>query len=211
MKKPDRILAEKLLEVSAVKLQPDMPFVWGSGWNSPIYNDNRRILSYPDVRNYIKVELAKWIVEANAEANVIAAVSTAAIPFGMLAADALGMPFIYIRNTPKDHGLENMIEGDLRPGQKVVLVEDIVSTGGGTINAAENIRLAGGEVTGGVCLFNYEFPAAVKRLREADVDMNSLCSYNTLVEIAIEINYIRPSEEITLKEWRKDPANWVPE
>lgn len=210
MKTPNRILAEKLLQISAVKLQPDMPFVWGSGWNSPIYNDNRRILSYPDVRNIIKVEMAKCVIEAYSEAEVVAAVSTAAIPFGTLVADVLGIPFVYVRNTPKDHGLENMIEGDLRPGQKVVLIEDIVSTGGGTINGAEHIRLSGGEVLGGVCLLNYEFPAAVKRLRDADVEMVSLCSYNTMVEAAIDIRYIEPGDEATLKEWRRDPANWVP-
>lgn len=211
MKKTDRLLAEKLLQISAVKLQPDMPFVWGSGWNSPIYNDNRRILSYPDVRNFIKVEMAKTIIEEYSDAGMVAAVSTAAIPFGMLVADTLGLPFIYVRNTPKDHGLENMVEGDLRPGQKVVMIEDIVSTGGGSINAAETIRMAGGEVLGGICVFNYEFPASVKRLRDNDIHMVTLCSYNTLVETAIEIQYAHPGDEAALKEWRKDPANWVPE
>lgn len=210
MKKPDRILAEKLLNISAVKLQPELPFVWGSGWNSPIYNDNRRILSYPDVRNYIKVELAKTILECYPSADVVAAVSTAAIPFGMLVADTLGLPFVYVRSTPKDHGLENMIEGDLKPGQRVVMVEDTVATGGGSLKAAENIRLAACEVLGGVCVFNYEFPSAVKRLRDADIHMLSLCRYDTLVETAIDIKYIHASDEATLKEWRKDPANWVP-
>lgn len=124
------MLAEKLLNISAIKLQPELPFVWGNGWNSPIYNDNRRILSYPDVRNFIKVELAKTILESYSTADVVAAVSTAAIPFGMLVADTLGMPFVYVRSTPKDHGLENLIEGDLKPGQRVVMVEDIVATGG---------------------------------------------------------------------------------
>ncbi len=210
MKKPDRILAEKLLQISAVKLQPDMPFVWGSGWNSPIYNDNRRILSYPDVRNFIKVELAKHIIESYDGADVVASVSTPAIPFGMLAADDLGLPFIYVRNTPKDHGLENMIEGNLRPGQKVVLIEDIVSTGGGSLRGADTIRLLGGEVLGGVCVFNYEFPMSVKRLRDENIRMESLCSYNTLVEAAVETEYIAAEEADTLREWRKDPANWVP-
>lgn len=210
MKKPDRILAEKLLQISAVKLQPDMPFVWGSGWNSPIYNDNRRILSYPDVRNFIKVELAKHIVESYDGADVVASVSTPAIPFGMLAADDLGLPFIYVRNTPKDHGLENMIEGNLRPGQKVVLIEDIVSTGGGSLRGADTIRTLGGEVLGGICVFNYEFPMSVKRLRDENIRMESLCSYNTLVEAAVETEYIAAEEADTLREWRKDPANWVP-
>lgn len=211
MKKPDRLLAEKLLHISAVKLQPEMPFVWGSGWNSPIYNDNRRILSYPDVRNFIKVEMSKIILECYSDATAVAAVSTAAIPFGMLVADTLSLPFVYVRSTPKDHGLENLIEGDLRPGQKVVMVEDIVATGGGSLKASDTIRNAGCEVAGGVCVFNYEFPMAVKRLRDADIHMETLCTYTTLVETAIDIKYIHHSDESTLKEWRKDPANWIPE
>ena len=211
MKKPDRLLADKLLEISAVKLQPEMPFVWGSGWNSPIYNDNRRILSYPDVRNFVKVGLANTVLEDYPEVEVIAAVSTAAIPFGTLVADVLGIPFVYVRSSHKDHGLENQIEGDLQPGKKVVMVEDIVATGGGSLKAAEAIRSNACEVLGGVCVFNYEFPASVKRLRDADIDVKSLCSYDTLVEAAIDIRYIESSQEALLKEWRMDPANWVPE
>jgi orotate phosphoribosyltransferase len=211
MKKPDRLLADKLLEISAVKLQPEMPFVWGSGWNSPIYNDNRRILSYIDVRNFVKVEMSRLILEKYPDAEVVAAVSTSAIPFGTLAADALGLPFIYVRSTPKDHGLENLIEGDLQLGKKVVMVEDIVATGNGSLKAAETIRFSACDVLGGVCVLNYEFPAAVKRLRDADVNVESLCTYDTLVEAAIDIKYIDPSQEKTLKEWRRDPANWVAE
>ncbi|MDE7180218.1 MAG: orotate phosphoribosyltransferase [Muribaculaceae bacterium] len=211
MKKSDRILADKLLEISAVKLQPELPFVWGSGWNSPIYNDNRRILSYPDVRNYVKVELAKTVLECYPEVNTLAAVSVAAIPFGTMVADVLGIPFVYIRSTPKDHGLENQIEGDLQVGRKVVMIEDIVATGGGSIRGAEAIRFNACDVLGGVCVFDYEFPAAVKRLRDANIEMHPLCTYDTLVEAAIEVKYIHPSQEGTLKNWRKDPANWVPE
>lgn len=211
MKKPDRLLADKLLEISAVKLQPEMPFVWGSGWNSPIYNDNRRILSYIDVRNFVKVEMSRLILEKYPDAEVVAAVSTSAIPFGTLAADALGLPFIYVRSTPKDHGLENLIEGDLQLGKKVVMVEDIVATGNGSLKAAETIRFSACDVLGGVCVLNYEFPAAVKRLRDADVNVESLCTYDTLVEAAIDIKYIDPSQEKTLKEWRRAPANWVAE
>ncbi len=210
MKKPDRILSEKLLDISAVKLQPEMPFVWGSGWNSPIYNDNRRILSYPDVRNFVKVEMAKTVIETYPSADVVAAVSTAAIPFGTLVADTLGLPFVYVRSTPKDHGLENLIEGDLKMGQRVVMIEDIVATGGGSLKAADTIRMAGCEVEGVVCVFNYEFPATLKRLRDADIHTVSLCCYDVMVETAIDIQYIQPSDEKTLKEWRRDPANWVP-
>lgn len=211
MKKPNRILAEKLLDVSAVKLQPEMPFVWGNGWNSPIYNDDRRILSYPDVRNFIKVEMAKTIIEQYPEADVVAAVSVAAIPFASVVADALGLPLVYVLSTPKDHGLENLIEGDLKLGQKVVMIEDVVATGGGSIKAAEVIKMAGGEVEGGVCVFNYEFPSSVKRLRDANIHIDSLCTYDVLVETAVDINYIHNSDENALKEWRKDPSSWVPE
>lgn len=186
-----------------------MPFVWGAGWNSPIYNDNRRILSYADVRNFIKVRMASIILEKFSDVDVIAAVSTAAIPFGTLVADTLGLPFIYVRSTPKDHGLENLIEGDLPIGQKVVMVEDIVATGAGSLKAAETIRFSACEVLGAVCVLNYEFPASVKKLRDADIVMESLCNYDTLVEAAVDVNYIQASQEATLKEWRKDPANWV--
>lgn len=209
MKSAARILADKLLEISAVKFQPELPFVWGSGWNSPIYNDNRRILSYVDVRNFVKVRMASIILEKYQEADVVAAVSTAAIPFGTLVADALGLPFIYVRSTPKDHGLENLIEGDLQLGQKVVMIEDIVASGGGSVKAAETIRFSACEVLGGICVLNYEFPRTVKRLKDADIHVDSLCNYETLVEAALDIKYIMPSQETTLKEWRKDPANWV--
>lgn len=211
MKSSARILADKLLEISAVKLQPELPFVWGSGWNSPIYNDNRRILSYVDVRNFVKVRMASIILEKYQEAEVIAAVSTSAIPFGTLVADALGLPFIYVRSTPKDHGLENLIEGDLQLGKKVVMIEDIVATGAGSIKASETIRFSACEVLGCVCVLNYEFPFTVKRLRDAEIHVDALCNYDTLVEAAVDIKYILPTQENTLKEWRKDPANWVAE
>lgn len=211
MKKTDRMLAEKMLDISAVKLQPELPFVWGNGWNSPVYNDNRRILSYPDVRNFVKVEIARYILEYYSNADVIAAVSTAAIPFGMLVADTLGLPFVYVRSTPKDHGLENMIEGDLKLGQNVVMIEDIVATAGGSLKAAEAIRMSGGEVLGGVCVFNFEFPAAIKRLRDENISMKSLCTYEVMVECALEREYIQTTDEGILKEWRKDPSNWIPE
>ena len=196
MKQPDRVLAEKLLQISAMILQPDMPFIWGSGWTSPIYNDNRRILSYPDVRNYVKIEMAKNILEVYGEATVVA--------------DSLGLPMIFVRATPKDHGLENLIEGKLRPGQKVVLVEDTISTGGSTLKAAEVVRDAGSDVLGVVSIFNFEFPMSVKRLRDADIHTISLTNYKTLIDAAIDIDYIHKSDAATLQEWREDPANWIP-
>ena len=211
MKTPDRILAEKLLQIGAIKLQPEIPFVWGSGWNSPIYNENPRLLSYPDIRNLIKIELAKVIIENFPEATMIASVSTGAIPMGAIVADALGLPFLFVRSQPKDHGLENLIEGNLKPGDKVVLVDDLISTGASSVKAAEGLRLAGGEVLGLTALFNYEFPMASKRLRDEDIALISLVDYSSMLETALEMDYINPEDIETLKEWRKDPANWVPQ
>lgn len=210
MKKPERMLAEKLLQVSAVKLQPQNPFVWGSGWNSPIYNDNRRILSYPDIRNLVKVEYARVILENFPDAEAIAGVATGAIAFGALVADLLGLPYVYVRSTPKDHGLENLIEGNLKPGTKVVVIEDLVSTGGSSLKACDVIGDFGCEVVGMVCLFNYEFPVAAKRFREHDMTLVSLCNYSTMLEVAEATDYISPAEAETLREWREDPAAWMP-
>lgn len=209
MKKPDRLLADKLLEISAVKFQPELPFVWGSGWNSPIYNDDRRILSYVDVRNFLKVEMSRVVLEAFPDVEVIAAVSTAAIPLGMLVADILSLPFVYVRSSPKDHGLENLIEGDLQINKKVVIVEDIVATGGGSLRAAEVIRDSACELLGGVCLLDYQFAKTVKRLADADIKMLPLCTYDTLVEAAVDSKSIDPAQEPTLREWHNDPANWI--
>lgn len=210
MKKPDRLLAEKLLQISAIKLQPDNPFMWGSGWNSPIYTENPRLLSYPDIRNLIKIEMAKVIIKSFPEVDAIASVSTGAIPMGAIVADALGIPFLFVRSTPKDHGLENLIEGNLKPGQKVVLVDDLISTGASSVKAAEELRLAGGEVLGLTAIFNYEFPMAVKRLRDENIRLISLVNYSSMLEVALETQYILPEDIDTLQEWRKDPANWVP-
>lgn len=210
MKTPDRLLAEKLLQISAIKLQPENPFTWASGWNSPIYTDNRKTLSYPDIRNFIKVEMARMILENYPEATAVAGVATGAIAIAAIVADELGLPFAFVRSQPKDHGLENLIEGNLKPGSKVVVVEDLVSTGGSSLKAVEALRSAGCEVEGMVSLFTYEFPIAVKRFREADVTLVSLSNYSAMIDVAREINYIRPSDVDTLREWRKDPANWVP-
>lgn len=210
MKNPDRLLAEKLLQISAIKLQPQNPFVWASGWNSPIYNDNRRLLSYPDIRSFVKVELSRIILENFPEADAIAGVATGAIAIGALVADTLGLPYVYVRSTPKDHGLENMIEGNLKPGRKVVVIEDLVSTGGSSLKAVEVIRNSGCEVAGMTAIFSYEFPMAVKRFRDANVHLVPLCTYSTMLEVAEATSYIQPSEALTLQEWRKDPANWTP-
>ena len=211
MKKPERILAEKLLQISAIKLQPQNPFVWGSGWNSPIYNDNRRILSYPDIRNFVKVEFARVILENFPEIEALAGVATGAIAFGAIVADTLSIPYVYVRSTPKDHGLENLIEGNLKPGTKVVVLEDLVSTGGSSLKAVDVVRTYGCEVIGMACLFNYQFPMAVKRFRDANVNLISLCNYSTMIEVAEETKYISQSEADALREWREDPADWIPQ
>lgn len=211
MNKPHKLLAEKLLHISAIKLQPESPFVWASGWNTPIYTDNRIILSYPDVRNFVKVELARTILENYPEANAIAGVATGAIAIGAIVADSLGLPYVYVRNTPKDHGLENMIEGNLKPGSKVVIVEDIVSTAASSLKAVDAVQMAGCDVVGMTCLFNFQFPEAVKRISDANLSMAPLLTYSEMLEVASEIDYISPAELETLRQWREDPAAWTPE
>ncbi|MDE6555513.1 MAG: orotate phosphoribosyltransferase [Duncaniella sp.] len=204
------ILAKKLLKISAIKLQPENPFTWASGWNSPIYTDNRKTLSYPDVRSFIKVELSRIILENFGETQAVAGVATGAIAQGALVSDTLGLPYVYVRSTPKDHGLENLIEGDLRPGTKVVVIEDLISTGGSSLKAVEAIRNAGCEVVGMVAIFTYEFPVAEKAFEKAGVKLITLSNYSALLEAALETGFIRPNDVETLKEWRKDPALWSP-
>ncbi|MCM1489511.1 MAG: orotate phosphoribosyltransferase [Muribaculum sp.] len=211
MNTPDKLLAEKLLQISAIKLQPASPFVWSSGWNSPIYNDNRKALSYPDVRNFIKIELARVIMEHFPDVEAIASVANGAIAFGLLAADAIGLPFAYVRDTPKDHGLENTIEGNLKPGWKVVVIEDLISTGGTSLHAIETVNNAGCEVIGMAALFNYEFPLALKRFREANVNAVALCNFTSMLEVAEKIHFINKKESETLREWRENPGAWMPE
>ena len=210
MKQPERLLAEKLLQISAIKLQPNNPFTWASGWNSPIYTDNRKVLSYPDIRSFIKVELSRIILENFPEAEAIAGVATGAIAMGALVADELNLPYVYVRSTPKDHGLENLIEGNLKPRTKVVVIEDLISSGGSSLKAVEAIRAAACEVVGMCALFTYQFPVSIKRFRDADVKLITLSNYSAMLEVAVETNYIQPFELATLEEWRKDPASWTP-
>lgn len=210
MKTVSRQLAEKLLKISAVKLQPANPFLWASGWNSPIYTDNRRTLSYPEVRSFIKIELTRLIMEQFPEAEAIAGVATGAIAQGALVADLLNLPYVYVRSTPKDHGLENLIEGDLRQGQKVVVVEDLVSTGKSSLKAVEAIRNAGCEVVGMVALFTYGFPVAEENFAEQGVRLLTLSNYDALLNVALDTDYISKDEFAALQEWREDPAGWTP-
>lgn len=210
MPKTSNLLANQLLQINAIKLQPDNPFTWASGWNSPIYTDMRMILSYPDIRNHVKVCMAAEILKHFPEVEAIAGVATGAIALGAVVADALALPFSYVRSSPKDHGLENLIEGNLKPGQKVVVIEDLVSTGGSSLKAVEAIRNAGCEVIGMTAIFTYEFPISIKRFREANINLITISNYSAMIEAALNTDYIRNEEVETLKEWRKDPANWAP-
>ena len=210
MKTLERILAEKLLKISAVKLQPSNSFTWASGWKSPIYTDNRRTLSYPTLRTFIKVELCRLIMENFEGVDAIAGVATGAIAQGALVADELGLPYVYVRSAPKDHGLENLIEGNLIPGQKVVVIEDLISTGGSSLKAVEAIRNAGCEVIGMAAIFTYGFPIAIERFKEAKVKLLTLSNYYAVLEVALETNYIAEEDLATLHEWRTDPSIWNP-
>ena len=198
------------MKIKAVKLQPNNPFTWASGWKSPIYCDNRKTLSYSDVRNLIKIELCRTILENYPEVDAIAGVANGAIAQGALVADALGLPFVYVRSSPKDHGLENLIEGDLRPGQKVVVVEDLISTGGSSLKAVEAIRKDGCEVLGMVAIFSYLIPVATEKFKNAGVSLVTLCNYDAVLEEACATNYIETEDLETLKEWKKDPSSWNP-
>jgi len=210
MKKLDRIVAAKLLKIKAVKLQPSNPFTWASGWKSPIYCDNRKTLSYPDLRNFIKIELARIIREKYDRVDAIAGVATGAIAQGAMVAEELGLPFVYVRSSPKDHGLENLIEGDLKPKMKVVVIEDLISTGGSSLKAVDAIRADGSDVIGMLAIFTYGFPEAEEAFRKAKVELTALSNYDAVLETALATNYIHESELLTLQEWRLSPSTWQP-
>ena len=209
MKTLERIFAQKLLSIRAIKLQPANPFTWASGWLSPIYCDNRKTLSHPSVRNFIKLELARTIIEKYEGVEVIAGVATGAIAQGAMVAEELNLPFVYIRSTPKDHGLENLIEGDLKPGSKVVVIEDLISTGGSSLQAVKAIRNVGCHVIGMAAIFTYGFPSAVERFKDSKVSLTTLCSYETVLDEALKTEYIDEAEIKTLQEWRRNPAKWT--
>jgi len=208
MEKLKNIFAQKLLEVKAIKLQPDAPFTWASGWLSPFYCDNRKALSYPSLRNFVKLELCKTILEEFPEADAVAGVATGAIAQGALVADELGLPFVYVRSKPKDHGMENLIEGDLKANSQVVVVEDLISTGGSSLKAVEAIRRYGCQVVGMVASYTYGFPVAEKAFKEAGVKLITLTDYDHVVNQAAKTGYIKQTDIELLNEWRKDPANW---
>jgi orotate phosphoribosyltransferase len=201
-------IASQLLKCKAIKLQPTEPFTWASGWKSPIYCDNRKTLAFPEIRSYIKNAFGEIIKQEFAGFEVIAGVATGAIAQGALVADLLSKPFCYIRSAPKDHGLTNLIEGDLQPGQKVVIVEDLISTGGSSLKAVEAVRNAGAEVVGMVAIFTYGFPAAIENFAKANVRLITLGNYNSLIELAFETGYIKAEEIDILKKWREAPDKW---
>ncbi len=204
-------IAAYLLQIGAIRLRPKQPFKWSSGWNSPIYCDNRLSLSYPEIRTFIKNALAGLIKEVYAQAESIAGVATAGIPQGALVADALQLPFLYVRSKPKEHGMANMIEGKITPGQKVVIVEDLISTGGSSLKVAEALRESGFEVLGMAAIFTYGFDVAAQNFREQQVQLHCLSNYDALLEEAIRQNYIAENELGSLQEWRKNPAIWKAE
>lgn len=200
--------ASRLLNVKAIKLQPNDPFTWASGWKSPFYCDNRKTLSFSELRNFVKLELVHAVLEHFTEAEAVAGVATGAIAQGALVADALNLPFSYVRSKPKDHGLANLIEGEVKPGMKVVVVEDLISTGGSSLKAVEALRQAGCEVVGIVASYTYGFPVAEQAFAEAGVKLVTLTDYEHVVAQALETGYIAETDVEVLNEWRKDPANW---
>jgi orotate phosphoribosyltransferase len=206
--KNEKIIAEKLLQAGAVKLNPEQPFTWASGWRSPIYCDNRKLLSFPYLRDFIKSEMCNIIFEQFADAELLAGVATAGIAWGAMAADQLKLPFIYVRPKPKEHGLGNQVEGFFEAEQKAVVVEDLVSTGKSSLQVVDVLRNAGVEVVGMVSIFNYGFDEAETAFKKADVTLESLTNYSALIELAIEKNIVSKETEQLLLNWRQNPAKW---
>lgn len=204
----EKAVAEKLLHIQAVKLSLDKPYTWASGWKSPIYCDNRKVLSYPYIRDFIKSELCSVIFEQFPEADALAGVATAGIAWGVMAADQLKLPFLYVRPKPKEHGLGNQIEGELAAGQKVLVIEDLVSTGKSSLQVCEAIQNGGAEVIGMVSIFNYGFPEAENAFEKAGIRFISLTNYAVLIELAIEQGTIASDLMETLLNWRKNPGAW---
>jgi orotate phosphoribosyltransferase len=209
--KIDTTIPNYLLQSKAIKLEPAKPFTWASGWKSPIYCDNRITLSYPQIRSAIRDALTELIKKNFPEATIIAGVATGAIAQGALVAQELNLPFAYVRSAPKKHGMENLIEGEVRPNQKVVLVEDLISTGSSSLMAVEALRKAGAEVLGMVAIFTYGFDTAVENFKNAGCKLITITNYEQLLEIAVPEGYITASQLGLLKEWRKNPASWMQE
>jgi orotate phosphoribosyltransferase len=200
--------AEKLLQIKALQVNIQKPFVWASGWNSPVYCDNRKVLSYPYVRDFVKSELANMVLEHFPDAEVIAGVATAGIAHGVMAADLLKLPFIYVRSKPKEHGMGNQIEGVLEKGQKVVVIEDLVSTGKSSLQVVDVLRHQGAEVIGMCALFTYGFPVADEAFKTAGVPLHTISNYNALMEVAQELKIVQAEDQESLGKWRMEPSQW---
>jgi|SRR5574344_613313 orotate phosphoribosyltransferase len=208
MEMTDKLFAKELMDIKAVLLRPDQPFVWASGWHSPIYCDNRRILSYPKMRSQVAKSIADIIATKYPQAEIIAGVATGAIAHGVMVADRLEKPFIYVRPKPKDHGTGSQIEGILEPGKKVVVVEDLISTGMSSLAAVDALRKAGAEILGMVAIFTYGFAISSDQFAAAGVELTTLSDYKALVEMAKETGYISESDYNVLNEWRLSPSTW---
>lgn len=200
--------AEKLLQIKALQINLQKPYTWASGWRSPVYCDNRKVLSYPHVRDFVKSELANMVLEHFPDAEVIAGVATAGIAHGVMAADLLKLPFIYVRSKPKEHGMGNQIEGHMEPNKKVVVIEDLISTGKSSLQVVDALREQGAEVIGMCGLFTYGFPVADEAFAKAGVPLRTISNYNALMDVAEEQKLIEPGQKDTLAQWRIDPANW---
>lgn len=200
--------AELLLQINAIKLEPENPFSWASGWKSPIYCDNRIILSYPPIRNYVREEMAKQVEKLYGKPDVIAGVATGAIGIGMLVADYLGLPFIYVRPEAKSHGRQNQIEGTLEENQTVVVIEDLISTGNSSLNAVKALKDSGAKVKGMIAIFTYGFDVATKNFDDNEIELHTLSDYENLIQQASDTNYIKEEQFKTLLEWKSNPSNW---
>jgi orotate phosphoribosyltransferase len=200
--------AELLLQINAIKLNPKNPFTWASGWQSPIYCDNRLILSFPSIRNFVREEFSKHIEKEFGKPDVIAGVATGAIGIGILVAEYMGLPFVYVRPEPKKHGRQNQVEGFLQKGQNVVVVEDLISTGNSSLLAVEALIAAGANIKGMAAIFTYGFDIATSNFQKANVDLFTLSDYSHLLQLAVAKNYITEAELETLHEWRKNPSTW---
>jgi len=208
MENSARRTAEYLMQIKAIKLQPSNPFTWASGWKSPIYCDNRKTLSFPEVRSYIRDSFADMVRDHYPAAELIAGVATGAIAHGVLTADKLGLPFVYVRSEAKEHGLGNQIEGSFNPRQKVVVIEDLISTGGSSLGAVRALREAGCEVLGMIAIFTYEFKKASDGFAAINCELHTLSNYSSLLEAAVSSGYIGKTDVETLRQWRMDPSVW---
>jgi orotate phosphoribosyltransferase len=210
MRTNEKAIAEKLLQINAIKLNVHKPFTWASGWKSPIYCDNRKVLSFPYIRDFIKSEMCNLVFQEFSDADLLAGVATAGIAWGAMAADQLKLPFVYVRPKPKEHGLGNQVEGYFEKGQKVVVIEDLVSTGKSSLQVVDVLKGAGLEVIGMVAIFTYAFEQAQEAFKSSGLTFRSLTNYESLIGLALEKGQVKPEDETILLNWRKDPANWNP-